>query len=184
MVLLAACGDGGLSTPARETFEAIRQEAAQTPVDPALLDYASQACDPFRELLLAFGDVFASFERIEEEEAQSLDDLEEAFAAFDDLVGPYEDFIEALHEIEPPAELRAFHESTIAEAELFVEAFGAPDGDSFLESFLDTPPIPDEADEPEGFDAALIQACGDELAGVVERIGPEFLEDLAAPEVP
>ena len=185
LLLLAACGGGGQPSEGEQTFEALRDDASQTPVDDSVLAYTAQLCDPLRTFFDGAGSLLLGFE----EEAADIDSFDEAFDVFSDLVEPLSEFFDDIEDIDPPGALRDFHEDIVDQLEYAREAVEAMEEGGFFAAFT-LPDPPPEPESPEGFEAAILIECGDELAGFFEDFGgdifdldvaPGASEDTAAP---
>ena len=178
-----ACRNGdGSNTPAQQTFDAARDEAEQTPVDEAVRQYAQELCGPLHNLL---DDTAETFGSLKEQTPAEGDSGEEAFAtalgALGSLRTPIEDFLNELEDIDPPSELEAYHQAFIDEMGYALETVAAfANGSIFGGRELSTPPPPSE--EPEGFDAALVLECGEELQDFIEEFGGNFFTANETPE--
>lgn len=172
-VVLAACGGGGDgsgsdATP-NATFETLIDQARQTPVDEPVREYASMLCGPLQKLLETAGPALDDFATPE-----GTPDLSAAFGAAFEALGlleePFAQLLEDMREIDPPEELKEYHEASLAEVEYALEGLRALSGGD-LTGVLAQPSPPPTAEPPSGIDAAIIQECGPELQELVGEFG-------------
>lgn len=175
MALVISCGSGGTKSPARQTVDAAQSGAEKTPVSDTVQHYVRDLCDPFQTFFNEAKDTLTRFTATPDETpSDTPPDLSSAFSALGDLQTPLERFRDDLKSVEPPTDLRAFHDSLIQQMDYAIEIVKAiKTGGLFGALSAPTPPATPEL--PAGFDAALIQECGDQLAGVISEFGPDLL---------
>lgn len=171
LLLSVSCGGGGTPTPAEQTLEAAIEAAENTPVERPVRQYAQQLCKPFRNF---FEDAGELLESLDEEEDET--DIGTALAAMRDLEKPFTKFRDDLEEIDPPDELRQYHDGLTGQMNFAAEAIKAiNDGGLFAAlAFSQPPPTPQE---PEGLESAIVQECGEEFVDLIEEFGADFFQD-------
>jgi hypothetical protein len=182
-VLLGACNASAAdeNAPPEQTFEAAREGAERTPIDDGLAEYVRQLCGPYRALLEDASELFAAIDMPPPSVTE--DDVDEAIENLSELTVPLEHFLEAIREIEPPAGQAAYHEYAISEIAYAVQFFEQlADGGLFGALALETPVA--ALEEPAGFEAALLQECGDDLEDVISGLDDGFFADAEPTEEP
>lgn len=184
-LLLAAvaalgCSRGGgsaKSTPSSSdaTYEAARSDAAKTPVSESVHAYAKQLCPPLKAFLNDAGDTLSKLNETSTPLAtQSLDDVfSQAFGLFGDLGGPFKDLRDSLKDIDPPEDLKSFHQALVAELDYAVQAIDAVSSGGLVGA-LALPTQEPTPESPPGFEAALLQECGDDLKPFADQLGGLF----------
>jgi hypothetical protein len=186
-LLLAACGgssnSGSKNTPnsSDATYQAARDEAGQTPVSDSLAAYAKQLCAPLTTFLDDAGGVMDEIEN--EPTPEGTVSLEDAFttgfAALGKLKDPIKNFRDDLKQIDPPNDLSSFHQDLIDEIGFAATALDAISKDGLAGAL--TLPTPDATpQEPAGFEAAIIQQCGDDIKPFFDEFGGDFSFDGGA----
>jgi hypothetical protein len=175
-VLAAACGDSDSDGPPSEldaTFEAALDVAEKTPVSDDLRDYASQLCDPMVAFLNDAGDTFAQLENQATSEGTP-EDLDDAFGAmfglFGELESPFRALRDELDDVDPPDALQDYHESFITELDALLDFLSRIEDEGFASLFA-MPTESPTVDEPPGFEAALIQECGEDMKDLLDDLG-------------
>lgn len=175
-ILVASCGGGSDPTPADQTYEAARAEAEQTPVSDSMREYAQQLCDPMQTFLANAGETFEQLDEQATTEATP-EDFDEAFGelfeVFGELEEPFQQLRDDMEDVDPPSDLQDYHEAFLGELDsaLLIMAALRDDGVSALLAAPTPAPTPEE---PEGFEAGLLQECGPELKEVVEQFDSDF----------
>jgi hypothetical protein len=166
-LIAIACG-GGSKSPAQQTLEARQQEDRQTPYSDTVGAYARDLCTPLRAFLESAGSTFDDLGTAEAGKTPSFDDF---FTLIGGLEEPLTGLRSDLGDVEPPAELRSYHDALLDNLDTAIESLHALNqGD--LSGFAATPaPTPQE---PPGIDSAIIQECGDELLPVIDELGGEL----------
>lgn len=180
-VAAVGCSRGGGSaknTPASSdaTFQAALGDAAKTPVSDSLRAYAKQLCPPLKAFLNDAGDTLSKLNETSTPPATepSLDDaFSQAFGLFGDLKGPFKDLRDSLKDIDPPADLRSYHQALIAELDYAVQSIDALSSGGLVGA-LALPTQEPTPESPPGFEAALLQECGDDLQPFVDQLGGLF----------
>ena len=180
LVLIAACGGGGRPTNAGQTIETIRADESLTVVERSEQVYSVQLCDPFSSITAAIADLRSTFET----QALETDSFEDFPGLFQDLPGPLAEFLDDLHDIDPPDRFRHFHEALIAEAEYEGEKLEAQrEGEDAYLSFLQGSEPPPEPEPPADFEEMFVLEClfdgvGTDLSGGTSGFeSPDALED-------
>ncbi len=179
-LLPAACGGSNgdsTSTPSSSdaTYQAARNEAEKTPVADAVRSYAKQLCEPVTSFLGAAGSAFEQLDSQPTAEGTvSLEDaLSQAFEALGQLKGPIEDLRDAVNDIDPPPELRDYHQALLDEIDYALDAVDAISKNGFGGAL--TLPTPEATpQEPAGFQAAIIQECGEDIKPFFDQFGGDF----------
>ena len=171
LLLLVSCGGESTPSPARQTLDAARGEAEKTPVDEPVQAYAQQLCDPFGTFFDSAKDTLSALEATP---PSTPVDFASAFSALGDLQEPLENFRDDLKDVEPPEELRAYHGALVQQMDYAVEVVKAiKTGGIFGALAVASPPPTPE--NPEGFEAALVQECGSQFADIIDELGSDFL---------
>jgi hypothetical protein len=182
-VLLAACGGGGSDSASKNTpgasdatYQAAVDEAEQTPVSDSMRTYTKQLCKPLATFLTKVGSIEA--EMTAEPTPEGTVSLEDAFttgfAEFGELKDPIKDLTDALRGIDPPQDLKSYHEDLIAEMDYASKAIDAIDKNG-LAGALALPTEEATPQEPEGFNSGLIQECNEDLRPLLDRYGFDLL---------
>src|SRR3990170_1922481 len=171
LLLLVSCGGESTPSPARQTLDAARGDAEKTPVDEPVQAYARQLCDPFGTFFDSAKDTLSALEA-----TPALDDADfgDAISALGELQEPLENFRDDLQDVDPPDELRDYHNALVEEMDYAVEVVKAVKEGGIFGAFA-VPSPPPTAENPEGFEAAIVQECGDEFADIIDGLGSDFL---------
>jgi hypothetical protein len=179
-VVAFGCSQGGgsaKSTPSSSdaTFQAALGDAAKTPVSESVRGYAKQLCPPLKAFLRDAGDTLSKLNKTSTPPAtQSLHDVfTQAFGLFGDLRGPFKDLRDSLQDIDPPDDMKNFHRALIAELDYTVQAIDALSS-AGLVGALALPTQEPTPESPPGFQAALLQECGDDLKPFTDQLGGLF----------
>ena len=93
---------------------------------------------------------------------------------FGELKDPIENFRDALNDVDPPDELRSYHQAMLDELDYTLEAVDAISKSGFLGA-LTLPTQEATPQEPAGFEAALLLECGEDLQPFFDEFGSDFL---------
>jgi hypothetical protein len=180
IVAALACSSGGgssKSTPssADATFQAARSDATKTPVSESLRAYAQQLCGPIKTFIKDAGGTLSQLNETPTPNAtQSLEEaFGQAFALLGNLKGPIQALQDSLRKMDPPTELRSYHASLIAEFDYALKVVDAI-GTGGLAAALALPTQEATPENPAGFEAALLQECGEDLRPFADQLGGLF----------
>jgi len=177
--LLAACDStdsGGTPDSTDATYEAARDDAEQTPVSESMREYAQQLCVPVKSF---FEDISETLEQLEEQATTEAtpEDIEDAFGAFLDLFGelelPVQDLRDDLDGLDVPDDLQDYHDAFVEQMEYLLETIEAIEDDGFAALFALGTEEPTPA-EPPGFEAGLLQECGEDLKDLLDEFGGDL----------
>jgi hypothetical protein len=105
------------------------------------------------------------------------EDFDEAFGklfeVFGQLEEPFRQLRDDLEDVDAPGDLQHYHEAFLSELDSALQIMAAirEDGVSALLSAPTPAPTPEE---PEGFEAGLLQECGPEFKDVFDEFGGDF----------
>ncbi len=180
-ILLVACGgtsSDSKSTPdsAEATYRAARDDADKTPVSDSLRGYVQQLCAPVKAFFEDASDTLARLDEQATSEATAVG-FEEAFdaflALFGDLEGPFQALRDDLEDVDPPDDLQQYHDAFVDQLDYALDTIAdlAEDGFGALFALPTEGPTPEE---PAGFEAGLLQECGEDLKDIFEEFGDDF----------
>jgi hypothetical protein len=186
---IVACGgsSGAKSTPSSSdaTYQAARTETAQTPASDSLSAYAKQLCQPLKTFLSDAGDTITRLQAQPTASATvSLEDaLTQGFQLFGQLKQPLQAFRDSLGSVNPPDDLRSYHQAFLAELDFGLKEIDAVSKNGLAGALL--LPTPEATPQsPPGFEAAIVQECGEDIKPFFDEFGGGFFGGNGAGSTP